>query len=137
MAPNTSASKPASAPSDVDAFLAALDHPFKPEILAVREILLGADPGVSEEIKWNAPSFRTTEHFATFQLRAKDGVQVILHFGAKKRDRPSPRAAIADPEGLLQWLGDDRASVKLRDEAEIDARRAAFTALIREWIAHL
>lgn len=136
MPSKTSGSKSAST-GDVGAFLAALEHPFKREILAVREIILGADPGVSEEIKWNAPSFRTSEHFATFQPRAKDGVQVILHFGAKKRDRPSPRAAIADPDGLLQWLGDDRASVKLRDGAEIDARRAALTALIREWIAHI
>ena len=68
-------------PEGVEAFLAALDHPFKQEVLALRQIILGADPGIAEGIKWNAPSFRTSEWFATFQLRARDCVQVILHLG--------------------------------------------------------
>jgi hypothetical protein len=39
--------------------------------------------------KWNAPSFRTTEFFATLNLRAKDGVDrvwLVLHLGAKVKD---------------------------------------------------
>ena len=75
-------------PQDVESFLAALNHPMKPEILAVRQTILGADPSITEGIKWNAPSFRTTEWFATFHLRAKVGLQVILHLGAKARSSP-------------------------------------------------
>ena len=94
-------------PESVDTFLAALDHPMKPEILAIRQIILGADPGIAEGIKWNAPSFRTTEWFATFHLRAKVGLQVILHLGAKARSTPD----IAFDDPLFIWLGKDRASV--------------------------
>jgi len=121
----------------VDAFLAALDHPRKPEILALRRIILGADPAIAEGIKWNAPSFRTAEWFATFHLRAKTGVQVILHFGAKVRDKADARAAIADPRSLLTWLGPDRASVTFADLAEVEAKGSAFAAVIREWIRHV
>src|SRR4051812_25090148 len=116
--------------NDVEAFLAKLEHPFKQEILALRQILLGADPAIAEGIKWNAPSFRTSEYFATFQLRAKDGVQIILHRGAKKRADAAAGVPIADPGSLLEWLGSDRASVKFRDSKDIDARRAAFADLI-------
>ena len=58
--------RPASAPAadDVAAFLAALVHPRKAEILALRKVLLDADAGIAEGIKWNAPSFRTVEYFA-------------------------------------------------------------------------
>lgn len=125
------------APEDVDTFLAALHHPHKDEILALRQVILAADPAVAEGIKWNAPSFRTSEWFATFHLRAKGGVQVILHFGAKVRDRSAARAAIADPDSMLEWLGPDRASVKFRDAADVEAKRAAFAAVIRQWIAHV
>jgi hypothetical protein len=118
----------------VETFLAALDHPFDREILALREIILGADPRIAEGIKWNAPSFRTSEWFATFHLRAKDGVQLILHLGAKKR---AAAVAIPDPESLLQWLGADRASVKFRDLDDVEAKRAAFSAVIRQWIEHV
>ena len=124
------------APGDVETFLAALEHPFKQEILAVRQIILGADPSIAEGIKWNAPSFRTSEFFATFNLRAKDGVQVILHLGAKTRDN-STTVAIADPESLLEWLAKDRASARFRDLEDIDAKRTAFANVIRQWIKHV
>lgn len=124
-------------PADVEAFLAALDHPRGAEILALRQVILGADPAIAEGIKWNAPSFRTSEWFATFQLRARDGVQVILHLGARKRDAAAPPVEIADPDSLLEWLGADRASVKFRDLADVEARGPAFAAVIRRWIAHV
>ena len=139
MASKTITAKPtkrsASAPEDVETFLAALDHPFKPEILALRQIILEADPSIAEGIKWNAPSFRTWEYFATMSLRARDGMQVILHLGAKVRDIPG--LTIADPESLLKWLAKDRASVAFRDLGDIDAKRAAFTHVIRQWITHV
>jgi hypothetical protein len=134
---SSSTPRGASAPADVDAFLAALDHPRKAEILALRQVILGADPAIAEGIKWNAPSFRTSEWFATFHLRARDGVQVILHLGAKKRDAAAPAVAVPDPDSLLEWLSADRASVKFRDLADVEARGPAFAALVRGWIAHL
>ncbi|HEV7590199.1 MAG TPA: DUF1801 domain-containing protein [Longimicrobium sp.] len=121
-------------PESVEVYLAMLDHPRKREILALREIILGADPRITEGIKWNAPSFRTSEWFATFHLRAKDGVQLILHLGAKKR---AAAVAIADPASLLQWLGADRATVKFRDLDDVGAKRVAFSDVIREWIEHV
>lgn len=130
-------SRRASALGDVDAFLAALEHPHKAEILALRQTILAADPRIAEGIKWNAPSFRTSEWFATFHLRAKGGAQVILHFGAKVRDKSTARAAIADPDVLLEWLGTDRASVKFRDAADVEAKRSAFAAVLRQWIEHV
>jgi hypothetical protein len=124
-------------PAGVDAFIDALDHPHEPEIQALRRIVLGADARIGEGIKWNAPSYRTTDWFATTHLRAKPGVQIILHFGARKRADFTPRAAIADPESLLEWLGDDRASAKFRDMADVEAKQSAFAALIRQWIEHV
>jgi hypothetical protein len=126
---------PAREPESVEAFLAALDHPFKPVILALRLIILGVDPGIAEGVKWNAPSFRTSEWFATFQLRARDGAQVILHLGAKPpRDT---NVVISDPTSLLEWLAEDRASVKFRDMDDVEARRAAFADITRQWIRHV
>jgi hypothetical protein len=132
-----STKRSASAPQNVETFLAALDHPFKPGILALRQIILGADPSIVEGIKWNAPSFRTSEYFATMHLRAKDGLQIILHLGAKTRDTATAGIAIVDPEALLVWLAKDRASVTFRDLNDIDTRRSAFVQIIRQWITYI
>ena len=121
---------------DVESFLSALDHPRKAEIQALRKIILAVDRRISEGIKWNAPSFRTEEYFATFHLRAKEGVQVILHRGAKKREPGTEGPAVADPDSLLEWLAADRALVRFSDRKDITAKRAAFTEILRQWITH-
>jgi len=136
-ASKTSTKRGESTPEEVEIFLAALDHPLKPEILALRQLILAADPSITEGIKWNVPSFRTSEYFATMHLRAKESVQVILHLGAKTRDTSITGVAIADPGSLLVWLAKDRASVTFGDLNDIDARRSAFTDIIRQWITHV
>lgn len=117
--------------------MAGLAHPFKAEIQALREIILAADPTVSEGIKWNAPSYRTTEYFATTHLRAKTGVGLILHLGAKVRELPAGGVAIEDPGKLLKWLGKDRAQVEFRDLDDIESRKQAFQSLLQQWLRHV
>lgn len=137
----TSTPKPtrrsASTPESVESFLASLDHPFKAEILALQQIILAADPAITEGIKWNVPSFRTSEYFATLNLRTKTGVGVILHFGAKKNDISTTGVSIPDPDSLLEWLAKDRAMVTFRDLNDITKKQSAFTDLIRQWIKHV
>ncbi|HVK07270.1 MAG TPA: DUF1801 domain-containing protein [Gemmataceae bacterium] len=117
----------------VDAFLKDLDHPLKAEIEAVRRTILGADPAIREGIKWNAPSFRTTEWFATLNLR-QDRVWLILHLGAKKKAAATTPVEIADPAGLLEWLASDRAVVKFADANDVRAKRTALANFVKAWI---
>ncbi|XYH93543.1 DUF1801 domain-containing protein [Sorangium sp. So ce1128] len=118
----------------VVAFLRELAHPQKQAIVALRQIILGVSPAIREEIKWNAPSFKTTEHFATFNLRAKDRVRLILHLGAKVKDTAAKGFEIADPAGLLEWLAKDRCLVAFSDGEDVQAKRAALEAVLRAWL---
>ena len=123
------------ATAEVDAFMRTLDHPHKPAIEALRRIIRGADPAIAEGIKWNAPSFRTSEWFGTTHLRTKPGIGLILHFGAKVRDLPG--LTIDDPDGLLKWLAKDRATIAFADVAAVEAQRAPLERIIRQWIRHV
>ena len=132
--------EPSSSQTDpaVTAFLRELDHPLKQEIEAVRKIILGVSPEIREGIKWNAPSFRTTDYFATLNNpRARDRVMLILHKGAKVKDNTTKEMQIADPAGLIKWLAKDRCLVTLGDRTDIQAKRSALEAIIREWIRQL
>lgn len=121
----------------VIAFLQELAHPRKQEIETIREIILGVSPAIREEIKWNAPSFRTSEHFATFNLRASDRVRLILHLGAKVKDTAIKGIDIEDPAGLLEWLAKDRCIVTFSDAEDVQAKRVALEAIVRAWIVNL
>lgn len=144
MAARKRAAKPESDNSRTDpavgTFLRELDHPLKPQIEAVREIVLGVGPEIREGIKWNSPSFRTQDYFATLNLRAKDGkdrVWLILHKGAKVKDNSTKGMKIADPAGLLEWLTKDRCLVTFSDGKDIQAKRSALRIIVREWIRQL
>lgn len=129
--------KPSDTTQAVDDFMAGLEHPLKSEIETLRRLILGIDPSVAEGIKWNAPSFRTTEYFATTNLRAKVGVGLILHLGAKVRELPDGAVAIDDPGKLLKWLGKDRAMVEFASADELEEKRAALVAVLRQWIKYV
>ena len=118
----------------VDQFLAALEHPFKAELETLRRAILAVHPTVAEGIKWNAPSWRTSEYFATTHLRGKAGLGLILHLGAKVRALPEGGLAIPDPAGLLKWLGKDRAQVEFASAADLAAKLPALLTLLRAWI---
>lgn len=121
----------------VDAFMDTLEHPFKAEIAAIRCAILGVDARIAEGIKWNAPSFRTTEYFATTHLREKAGIGVILHLGAKIRDVGPEGVVITDPDKMLKWLGKDRAMIVFKGMDDFVARRAAFEDVLRQWISNV
>ncbi len=116
--------------------MAALQHPLKTDIEAVRQIILAASPAITDGIKWNAPSFRTREFFATTHLRSTDQVQLIFHLGAKVR-ADVMTMKIDDPAGLIKWLAKDRCIVSLGAGSSIAAHRAALTAIVRAWITYV
>jgi hypothetical protein len=117
-------------------YLNELDHPLKPEIEALRAIVAGVDSRLRESIKWNAPSFALDDHFATFKLRPPTAVQIVLHTGAKVKEHPT-EFKIEDAEGLLKWAAPDRALLTFRSMQEVEARRPAVEAILKQWIAQL
>ncbi len=120
----------------VDDFMRELKHPLKKVVEIVRQLILGVSPAIQEGIKWNAPSFRTTDYFATLNLR--DGrVWLILHTGAKVKASATKGLKIADPRGLLKWLAKDRCVVMFDDGQDFEVKRKALQSIIRQWIKSL
>lgn len=132
--PTRTRSASANATNDVDAFMARLDHPRKADIEAVRALILSADSRVREGVKWNAPSFHVTEHFATFKLRPVETIQVVFHTGAKVKPDASA-VEVDDPSGLLTWVAKDRCVATFSDADDIRAREADFVRIVQQWIA--
>jgi hypothetical protein len=126
-------SNPKNTPAVSD-LLANLDHPLADDIEKVRQLILGADASITEAVKWNAPSFQTTDFFATFNLHSRDRVQLVFHTGAKVKATAKSGIDIADPDGLLDWRAKDRCLVTLGAGKDVTKHRAAFLAIVREWI---
>ena len=108
----------------VDQRLDELEHPLKAEVLAVRAIIKGVDERISEEWKWNAPTFSFRGYLVTFNLHARDRVHLVFHNGA-----------ILDDQGcFLQGVYPDRRMAYFADVGEVRTNGPKLERAIREWI---
>jgi hypothetical protein len=119
----------------IDALMPSYDPALAVIVAELRLIFRGL-PGASEGLKWASPSYRTAgDWFATFnKTRDRLPARIILHRGAAKRERPIEAGDVADPEGLLRWLGPDRAAITVDSLASLQTRRAAIEALVVDWL---
>lgn len=119
---------------DVDEYLGALQHPLKAGVILLRTAILAGNPGITENIKWNAPSFcYAGQDRVTFRLQPKNQLQLIFHRGAKVRTDTAD-FTFDDPSGLLNWLSPDRAIVGFSDLDAVVATRGAMVELVNRWV---
>jgi hypothetical protein len=111
----------------VDAYMRDVDHPFKAEMQAVRQIILGVSPKMSERIKWNAPSFFYKEDFAAFHPRATEFVHLIVLFPGG--------AGMDDDTGLLEGSHKDRREAKFYGMDDVAAKKPRLEKLVKRWLA--
>ena len=118
----------------VDTYLNALQHGRKPEIEALRQLIVAAVPDLEERIKWNAPSFgRGEDDRITMRLHPGDRLQLILHRGVKAGADDLFR--FEDPQKLIAWAAPDRGVVTFRDADDLAAKSSALPELLRRWVA--
>lgn len=110
----------------VDAYMRDVDHPFKAELQAVRQIILDASPKIAERIKWNAPSFYYKEDLGAFNPRATQYAHLILLFPGG--------AGMQDDTGLLEGNHKDRREAKFHNMADVNAKKPALEALVQRWV---
>jgi hypothetical protein len=127
-----------SAPSGlnpVDGFIGKLDHPLKEVVVKLRGFILNAFPQLTEQVKWNAPSFCFNgEDRITMNLSKKDQVLLIFHLGAKSRDKKKLETLIKDPGKTLEWLSSNRAVMRFLSLAELKTLEPALKNNITEWL---
>ena len=109
---------------EVDDFLKEKTHPLNSEIQKVREIILQADPRITETIKWKSPTFMYKGNIASFFMNAKKFVSLMFHKGA----------TLNDASGLLEGDGKEARVARFMDMEDIEKKREALVSIIKEWI---
>jgi len=123
--------------SEVEIFILDLNQPMLNIIQQLRMIIYKAEPALTEQIKWNAPSFcykgddRITFNFPP----KKDCVLLVFHRGAAKKEVPSQRL-ITDDSGILEWKTNDRAVARFSNLIEVENQRNNLDQIIRLWLEY-
>lgn len=108
----------------VNAQMKQLDHPFKSEVEVVRKMIKAVHPNITEQWKWNAPSFSYKGYMVTFNLWEKERVHLVFHNGA----------ILNDQGGFLQGNYPDRRMAYFESKKDIKEKQAVLESVIREWI---
>jgi hypothetical protein len=118
----------------VDEFLAILVHSRRAEVESVMAIIAAAEPTLTQQVKWNAPSFcHEGDDRITLRLQPGDRVDLVFHRGAKKK--PLGGFSFRDPSGLLRMVATDRGVVEFANAREIERRAGDLKSLVSAWIA--
>lgn len=107
----------------VDDWLAACANPLKPLMEEVRQVVLAADPRLSECIKWQTPTFEYKGPMASFNPRSKAHVSLLFHKGA----------TIPGAFGLLEGDGKEARTIRVVDTADLARKTAELQAVARAW----
>ncbi|SEI56661.1 protein of unknown function (DU1801) [Dyadobacter sp. SG02] len=119
---------------DVTRFLDELGHPLRPEIEALRQIILDASAMLEENIKWNGPNYSVgAEDRITVKIQPPKQIQLVFHRGAKVKEQPKERL-VEDATGLLVWKENDRAIASFKNMEAVEAGREALSAIVRDWL---
>lgn len=119
---------------DVTRFLDELHHPLRPEIEALRLIILEASALLEENIKWNGPNYSVgAEDRITMRIQPPKQIQLVFHRGAKVKEQPKERL-VQDASGLLAWRENDRAIASFKNLEAVEAARETLPAIVREWL---
>lgn len=120
--------------NEVSNFLATLEHSLKAEIERIRQVILKANKGVTEIIKWNAPSFCfENEDRITMRIHPPKQIELIFHRGAKVKEQPKEKL-ITEDAGMLSWKANDRAVATFTNMADIKAKEADLITIINSWL---
>lgn len=118
----------------VEKFLQNLEHPQLETILSLRQLLLSHRPQLTEQIKWNAPSYSLNgEDCLTMRLFPAPVVQLVFHRGSAKKAMPAQRL-ISDDDALLQWKANDRAVAGFSSPEDLKNKEDKLRHLVNEWV---
>lgn len=110
---------------NVDDFMEKLDHPLKAEVQVVRDIIKNANPLITEEIKWNAPSFNYQGNYlVTFNLRESKRIHLVFH---------NPEIAKVKSK-LLEGNYKDRRMVYFADMQDISENKSLLEKALKDLI---
>ncbi len=108
---------------------------MKDEAQILREIIKNSVTGVTEQIKWKAPSYvYSGDDRITFNFSHKKNIRIILHRGVAVKD--ASKFEFKDPSGLVVWKTKDRGQLEFSGPDEIAENLGRLKKLFKNWFQY-
>jgi hypothetical protein len=108
---------------EVERWFAETKHPLETPMRRVREIILRADPRITEYVKYRTPTFAYEGDLAAFVQMNKKHITLMFNRGARIQGR-FPH---------LEGEGPTARFMRFADLAEVEARAAELSGIVAAW----
>lgn len=122
--PKKTAAPKLSDAEQVSKYMDALEHALKKEVAELRKIVKSSHADLKERIKWNAPSYYTTEDIVTFGPYRQGKILLVFHHPVIVKVRST----------LLEGDYKDRRLAYFSNMKEIKANKDELQRIINEVI---
>ena len=109
--------------NDVDTWFADKKPPAEAALQRVRQVILAADPRMTEYVKYGTVQFAFGGDMANFVQTNKKTVSLMFHRGGK----------IEGSFPHMEGTGRAVRFMRFADAAEVDAQADELTAVVRSW----
>lgn len=122
----------------VSNYIEQLEEPQKSIVEALREIIMGTDAEIAEEIKWNAPSFYYSGEMKAFDPKTYKRHIIVMNLHKRVLMVFPHGAKIDNTAGILTGdYADGRRLVDVKSLADAAAIAPALKAAINDWLSKL
>lgn len=116
-------------------FIQKLELKLAEIIEEIRQIILGTDPIIDEQIKWNSPSFFYSGEMKPFDPKAYKRDLAVLNIRKEIMLVFPTGASINDTTGILEGAyTDGRRLVYFKDLADVKMKKESLQQVIKAWI---
>ncbi len=114
-----------------------LEKPAAEAVELIRQIFLSTDKEISEQIKWNSPSFYYNGEMKPFDPKEYKRDIGVANLHRSKLMLVFPTGAkIDDSSGLLEGkFQDGRKIVNFKDTDDVKAKEEDLRSVIRDWLS--
>ena len=120
----------------VSAYIAQLDETVGPIVEKLRQIIMNTDPDISEEIKWNAPSFYYTGEMQPFDPKEYKRHIIVMNLHKRIMMVFPSGAKIDNANGLLTGdYADGRRLLYIAGMDEVLQKEQALRDAVKDWIS--
>jgi hypothetical protein len=120
----------------VSTYIAQLGETVGPIVKKLRQIILDTDPEISEEIKWNAPSFYYTGEMKPFDPKEYKRHIIVMNLHKRIMMVLPSGARINNANGLLTGdYADGRRLLYITDMTDVLQKEQALRDAVQDWIS--
>jgi hypothetical protein len=116
-------------------FIQKLEPKLAEIIEEIRQIILGTDNIIDEQIKWNSPSFFYSDEMKSFAPKEYKRDLAVLNIRKEIMLVFPTGASITDTTGILEGTySDGRRLVYFKDLADVKMKKESLQQVIKAWI---